>query len=107
MEDFVNNITIDEPYPNILLYQSEHKIGERINELAVKGRLNNVYIMGLFGRKYNNQLIEKLGIKGYINMINTITLLEGGKIFTDFIVKKSWCSQINRVKILNLQDNKL
>lgn len=101
MENFVNLITREELYPNILLYQCVPTIGEKIERFREKDKLINTHIIGLFGKRYNHLLIDKLGVEGFLEMINNITLLEGGKISKEWIVKKSWMSEPYRMKLYN------
>ena len=106
MQNFVDKITTDELYPNILLYQCNKEIGEKICKLGEEESLVNTYLIGLFGRKYNKLLIDKLGVKNYIDLINNITELEGGKISVDWVIKKSWLSNQYRKKVFDFIQNK-
>ena len=101
MEFFINHC--DDLYVGILLYQCNPVLGERISGLGDKGKLVNVYVVGLL-QKYNNILIDKLGSENYIKMINEITEFYDGRIITDvdgWVIKKSWMSAKNKMKILN------
>jgi hypothetical protein len=96
MDLFIQNC--DDCYVGILLYQCNNQIGERLVELSSKNKLVNVYIIGLL-QKYNNRLIDKLGVEGYLKMIDEINVYFGGKKSQDYIIKKNWFSEINRKKI--------
>ena len=98
MEFFINHA--DDIYPAILLQQCNPIICERLSKLSEKNKLVNVYIIGLLS-KYNNKLIDKLGVEKYIEMINEINEYYDGKISNDIIIKKSWMSSKNREMIFN------
>jgi len=98
MEFFINNA--DDINIGILLYQCNPIIGERLSKLSEKNKLVNVYIIGLLS-KYNNKLIDKLGVEKYIEMINEINEYYDGKFSNDIIIKKSWMSSKNREIVLS------
>ena len=107
MEYFVNNCD-NGLYTHILLYQSNPLLGEKLSKLGDKGKLVNVYVVGLL-HKYNNRLIDKLGVKQYIEMINDITEYYDGRIITDvdgWVIKKYWMSVKNKMEILNYLNDK-
>lgn len=98
MDLFIDNC--DDCYIGILLYQCNNEIGDKLVQLSQKNKLVNTYIIGLL-RKYNNKLIDKLGAKGYLKMIDEINDYFGGKK-ADWIIKKNWCSEANRKKLFEV-----
>ena len=79
------------------------KIVRKIEQLEQHGTLKNTDIVELFGKKYNHYLIDKYGAKGYIQIIDEITRLQGGRIFMSWIVKKSWMSEAYKMKVYEEQ----
>jgi hypothetical protein len=99
MRFFIDNCK-DEIYIGILLYQCNNLICERLNQFSEQNKLVDTYIIGLL-KSYNDELIEKLGIEKYMNMIEDINDYYGGKKASCLVIKKGWMSQKNRTLCLS------
>lgn len=99
MEFFINNCE-DELYVGILLYQCDYAIGEKLTNLSNGNKLIDTFIIGLL-KPYNNKLINKLGAKKYLLLIDKINEYYGGKKSNQLIIKKNWMSEKNRKLLFN------
>jgi len=97
------DVWIDEPYMNILLYQNleTRHIIEKLDILTDKNKfIIDTFVIGLF-YKYNDVLISKHGVKGYLQgLYNLLSWYNYVKSDT-LIIKKSWMNMTNKKAILS------
>ena len=101
---FINNCE-DEINVGILLYQCDNLIGERLCQLSNQNKLVDTYIIGLL-KPYNDELIKKLGIEKYMEMLENINDYYEGKKASCLVIKKGWMSNKNRTLLYKFNQMK-